>query len=418
MKATDVKVAVSSSSSLTSSSASSASSKPPHTSASASLRLLANIVNQATREGLDESKCKSRASGAEETSADYPSDLFDAKRDRDSPFGNDDSRRFITSAKLRALQSAIYKNNIAEAAVNDDFELDKMTGKPPFLPRLPQKLLSTWLEPSHFINRVYVQVDPQTGNESKVYSSSLNLNCSSKRNFGSKSLNDISNSLERRPNTSTKPANQVFQGDLLRATQVCKALDKNCSKSIKRIRTAETFRSQVKQPSTLSLPQQFNGASNPTFMRTAKPFHSMLKKSPTEKSGFFSKSNNPVECQPEQPTESKESKACETKKRGVPSQSSMFGLNYERLPRHGEDMFSAMKQSAISTYLLEKANSSTLENMKTLLSSTESISKSDQITSQPDVALHALDTIWEIHSCVLGESPVLSQLYLKYTRSK
>lgn len=50
-------------------------------------------------------------------------------------------------------------------------------------------------------------------------------------------------------------------------------------------------------------------------------------------------------------------------------------------------------------------------NMHSFLSSKESAKPVDL----PDIALHALDTVWELHSYVLKYSPLLEEMYDQHT---
>ena len=152
------------------------------------------------------------------------------------------------SNKLHYASSDISITSSSNNTTNDEYV------KPPFLPRLPEKLFTNRLETSHLINGYYLDIIKLNNNKKKQKIKPLLLT------------------------DNNKPLGS-FNGDLLKASQICLFLESTMSESLKQVKTADT-------PWIRSV--------NTDVMRksSSKPLKSALNKHKIEVSSFSARPKN------------------------------------------------------------------------------------------------------------------------------
>jgi hypothetical protein len=127
--------------------------------------------------------------------------------------------------------------------------------KPPFLPRLPEKLFTNRLETSHLINGYYLDIIKFNNNKKKQKIKPLLLT------------------------DNNKPLGS-FNGDLLKASQICLFLESTMSESLKQVKTADT--------------PWIRSVNTDVMMRksSSKPLKSALNKHKIEVSSFSTRPKN------------------------------------------------------------------------------------------------------------------------------
>lgn len=170
-----------------------------------------------------------------------------------------------------------------------------------------------------------------------------------------------------------------FKGDLLKASQVCLAMEQTMSDSFRHVKTADT-------PWIRSMNESHS-----------KPLKSALNKHKIETASFSTKKNEffkKTRCQTSLMTERKCRVVSQLKTTSAQDYrtNDNHGLSVSRLQQYAEDLLADHIRKSFQEMKNSTDNSNKIEN------------------KLPDVALNALDTIWELHKSVLSESPFLQQL--------